>query len=312
MTLGRVVNKRSGLVGGKMVSPVEIWTNAKDVRRRPFSLVVVDAVGPLVWTERNNKYILIFVDYFTRRAEAFAVKRLDTVTFVETLVNGVVSRHRIPSRLLNDRGSNFMSDLAKSFHKSLGIKKLFGPAYHPQTQGLVERFNGTLIRMLKMYVSEAQEDWDVYLPRVLFAYRTAYHEALGDTPIFSLYGRDPVLPLDVAFLNLGENGKAAKWLNIVSLRDARRVVERQLIKAQDRHEKQLQHQVTVHFEIGDPVWVYQLFRPRRGGNRIKKLAFPWHGPYRIVGKVGENAYSVEIYLTPTGLRGLRTNDPQLA
>ncbi|OWY99828.1 Integrase, catalytic core protein [Phytophthora megakarya] len=55
-----------------------------------------------------------------------------------------------------------------------------------------------------MYVSEAQEDWDVYLPRVLFAYRTAYHEALGDSPFFSLYGRDPVLPLDVAFLNLGE------------------------------------------------------------------------------------------------------------
>ncbi|OWZ01473.1 hypothetical protein PHMEG_00027126 [Phytophthora megakarya] len=79
-----------------------------------------------------------------------------------------------------------------------------------------------------------------------------------------------------------------------SLRDARHVVERQLIKAQDRHEKRLQHQVTVHFEIGDPVWVYQFFRDRRGENRIKKLAFSWHGPYRIVGKVGENAYSVEI------------------
>ncbi|OWY98114.1 hypothetical protein PHMEG_00031203 [Phytophthora megakarya] len=226
----------------------------------PFSLVVVDAVGPLVVTERHNKYILVFVDYFTRWAEAFAVKRLDTVTFVETLVNGVVSRHGIPSRLLSDRG----------------IKKLFGSAYHPQTQGLVERFNGTLIRMLKMYVSEAQEDWDVYLPRVLFAYRTAYHEALGDTPFFSLYGRDPVLPLDVAFLNLGEKWKSnevAQYRRELhkSLRDARHVVERQLIKAQDRHDYNI-----------------------KGENRIKKLAFSWHGPYRIVGKVGENAYSVEI------------------
>ncbi|OWZ08618.1 LOW QUALITY PROTEIN: hypothetical protein PHMEG_00018807 [Phytophthora megakarya] len=262
----------------------------------PFSLVVIDAVGPLVLTERNNKYILVFVDYFTRWPEAFAVKRLDTVTFVETLVNGVVSRHGIPSRLLSDRGSNFISELAKSFYETLGIKKRFGSAYHPQTQGLVERFNGTLIRMLKMYVSEAQEDWDVYLPRVRFAYRTAYHEALGDTPFFSLYGRDPVLPLDVAFLNLGEKWKSnevAQYRRELhkSLRDARHVVERQLIKAQDRHEKRLQYQVTVHFEIGDPVWVYQFFRARRGENRIKKLVFSWHGPYRIVGK---NAYSVEI------------------
>ncbi|OWZ12500.1 Integrase, catalytic core protein [Phytophthora megakarya] len=264
----------------------------------PFSLVVVGAVGPLVLTERNNKYILVFVDYFTRWAEAFAVKLLDTVTFVETLVNGVVSRHGIPSRLLSDRGSNFISDLAKSFYETLGIKKLFGSAYHPQTQGLVG-FNGTLIRMSKMYVSEAQEDWDVYLPRVLFAYRTAYHEALGDTSFFSLYGRDPVLPLDVAFLNLGEKWKSnevAQYRRELhkSLRDARHVVERQLNKAQDRHKQRLQHQVAVRFEIGDPVWVYQFFRARRGENRIKKLAFSWHGPYRIVGKVGENAYSVEI------------------
>ncbi|OWZ02023.1 hypothetical protein PHMEG_00026493 [Phytophthora megakarya] len=122
----------------------------------PFSLVMVDAVGPLVPTERDNKYVL-----------AFAAKRLDTVTFVETLVNGVVYRHGIPSRCLSDRGSNFISDLAKSFYETL-------------------------------------EDWNAYLPRVLFAYRTAYHEALGDSPFFSLYGRDPVLPLDVAFLNLGE------------------------------------------------------------------------------------------------------------
>ncbi|OWY97999.1 LOW QUALITY PROTEIN: hypothetical protein PHMEG_00031346 [Phytophthora megakarya] len=145
-----------------------------------------------------------------------------------------------------------------------------------------------------MYVSEAREDLDVYLPRVQFAYRTAYHEAIGDTPFFSLYGRDPVIPLDVAFLNLGEKWKSdevAQYRRRLhkSLRDAR-----YLIKAQDRQEKRLQYQVTVHFEIGDPVGVYQFFRARRGENRIKKLAFSWHGPYRIVGKVGENAYSVEI------------------
>ncbi|OWY98000.1 Integrase, catalytic core protein [Phytophthora megakarya] len=72
--------------------------------------------------ERCNKYILVFGDYFTRWAEAFAVKWLDTVTFVETLVNGVVSRHGIPSCLLSDRSSNFISDLAKSFYETLAIK----------------------------------------------------------------------------------------------------------------------------------------------------------------------------------------------
>ncbi|OWY96103.1 Gag-pol Polyprotein [Phytophthora megakarya] len=168
----------------------------------------LDAIGPLVTTPRGNKFILVFADYFTRWVEAFAIKALDTVTLVETMVNEVISRHGVPERLLGDQGSNFISELARSFYETLGIKKLFGAAYQPQTQGLVERFNGTLIGMLKMFVNDAQTDWDLYLPRVLFAYRTSYHEALKDSPFFSLYGYDPVLPLDLAFLNTDNNWKS--------------------------------------------------------------------------------------------------------
>lgn len=214
-------------------------------------------------------------------------------------MNGVVARHGVPSRLLSDNESNFTSEVAKSFYQTLGIKKLFGSAYHPQTQGLVERFNGTLIGMLRMHVSEAQTDWDPYLQRVLFAYRTSYHEALGDTPFFSLYGRDPALPLDVAFLNLGTKWKSnevAQYRRELfrSLRDSRHLVERQLLKAQDRHEKRLDRQVAVEFAVGDPVWVYQVFRTKRGEVRTKKLSFSWHGPYRVVEKVGDNTYRIAI------------------
>ncbi|KAG2925249.1 hypothetical protein PC119_g3534 [Phytophthora cactorum] len=238
----------------------------------PFSLLVVDAIGPLVVTPRGIKYILVFVDYFTRWVEAFAVASLDTNSFVDAMIEGVICRHGVPERLLSDRNSNFTSNLARSLYETLGIMKLFDSAYHPQTQGLVERFNGTLMGMLRMYVSETQTDWDVYLPRVLFAYRTAYHEGLGDTPFFSLYGRDPVLPIDLAFLNTGKDWKsnevAVYRRNLYhSLRNSRRLVERQLIKAQDRHEK---------------------------GTQDEKLAFSWHGPYRIVGQVGENTYRVTI------------------
>ncbi|GMF45018.1 unnamed protein product [Phytophthora fragariaefolia] len=270
----------------------------------PFSLLVVDAIGPLPATERGNKYILVFVDYFTRWAEGFPVGSLDSVTFVEVMINGVVARHGVPSRLLSDNGTNFPSEVAKSFYQTLGIKKLFGAAYHPQTQGLVERFNGTLIGMLRMHVSEAQDDWDLYLPRVLFAYRTAYHEALGDSPFFSLYGRDPVLPLDVAFLNVGTKWKrneVAQYRRRLyrSMRDSRHLVERQLLNAQDRHERRLEGQVPVMYEVGDPVWVVQAFRARRGEVRTKKLTHSWHGPYRVVAKVNENAYRIDIPTHPS-------------
>ncbi|KAE8914520.1 hypothetical protein PF007_g9239 [Phytophthora fragariae] len=111
-------------------------------------------------------------------------------------------------------------------------------------QGLVERFDGTLIEMLRMHVDEAQTDWDVYLPKVMFVYRTVYSEALGDSPFFSLYGRDPVLTLDVVFINLGKRWKSnevAQYRRELyrSMKDSRHLVERRLIKAQDRHEQRL-------------------------------------------------------------------------
>ncbi|KAG2766601.1 hypothetical protein Pcac1_g21998 [Phytophthora cactorum] len=205
----------------------------------PFSLLVVDAISPLSTTERGNKYILVFASYFTRWVEAFAVKSLDTIAFVEVVVDGFISWHSVLKRLLRDRGSNFTYGSARSFYETLGVKKLFSTAYHPQMQGLVERFNGRLLHMLRMYVHESQKDWDVYLPRVLFAYRTLYHEALGDSPFFSLYGRDPVLPLDLASLYTGQDwksGEVATYRRRLyrSLRDSGRMVERHLVNAQDR------------------------------------------------------------------------------
>ncbi|POM61690.1 LOW QUALITY PROTEIN: Gag-pol fusion protein [Phytophthora palmivora] len=126
-----------------------------------FALFVVVAVDPLVTTPQWNKFIQ-------------CSQTTSQVSFVETMLNEVVSRHGVPERLLSDQGSNFISDLARSLYETLGIKKVSGAAYHPQTQGLVERFNGTLIGMLKMR-------HNLYLSRVLFAYRTCYHETLDDS-----------------------------------------------------------------------------------------------------------------------------------
>ncbi|OWZ09507.1 Integrase, catalytic core protein [Phytophthora megakarya] len=132
--------------------------------------------------------------------------------------------------------------------------------------------------MLRLFVHETQADWDVYLPRVLFAYRTSYHESLGNTPFFSLYGRDPELTLDLAFLNTTKNQKSNEVANYrrqlyKSLHDSRRMVERQLIKAQDRNAVRLQEQKVASYDEGDSVWVFQHFRAKRGEKKTKKLAF---------------------------------------
>ncbi|GMF42884.1 unnamed protein product [Phytophthora fragariaefolia] len=91
------------------------------------------------------------------------------------------------------------------------------------------------------------------------------------------------------------------------MRDTRRLVERQLLKAQDRNARRRSDQVAVEFNEGDAVWVYQYFRARRGEKKTKKLAFSWHGPYRVVGRLGENTYKIAIPNHPDRVVSVNVN-----
>lgn len=76
-------------------------------------------------------------------------------------------------------------------------------AYHPQTDGLVERLNSTLCQTLSMFVSKNQKDWDIFTPAALFAFRTSPCESTGDSPFYLLCGREPRLPMEVTLLSPG-------------------------------------------------------------------------------------------------------------
>ncbi|MCG8044622.1 MAG: RNase H-like domain-containing protein [Candidatus Thiodiazotropha endolucinida] len=162
----------------------------------PFSRVAIDIVGPLTRTKRGNRYILTLCDYSTKFPEAIPLKSIDTETVAEALL-GIFSRLGIPKEILSDQGSNFTSALMKELCKLLGVKKLQSTPYHPEANGLVERFNGTLKRMLTCFVQDEQSEWDVLLPYLLFAYREVPQDTTGFSPFELLYGRHIRGPLTV-------------------------------------------------------------------------------------------------------------------
>ena len=166
----------------------------------PFDCVALDCLGPFPVTTSNNRYIVVFSDYLTRYPEAFAVPTIDAATIADLLVNHIMPRHGAPRTLLSDRGSNFLSSLVREVCFLMGTKKEYTSSYHPQCDGLVERFNGTLAQSLSHYVSSDQKDWDRYLNPVLFGYRVSPSEVTGESPFYMLYGREPRLPMDVSFL----------------------------------------------------------------------------------------------------------------
>ncbi|PIK59722.1 hypothetical protein BSL78_03385 [Apostichopus japonicus] len=155
----------------------------------------VDLVGPLQpLTDKGNRYILTLVDYATRYPEAVPLQRIETERVAEALIE-IFSRVGVPEEILSDMGTQFTSDLMKEVGRLLSLKQMNTSPYHPMCNGLVEKFNGTLKRMLRRMCSERPSDWDRYLPALLFAYREAPQESLGFSPFELLYGRTVRGPL---------------------------------------------------------------------------------------------------------------------
>lgn len=132
----------------------------------PFDRVGVDVVQ-LPRSHDGNQYAAVFMDCLTKWPEVFPVPDQSAATIAKLLVEGIVSRHGVPAEVLSDRGRSFLSGLMKEVEALLGFHKVNTTAYHPQTDGLVERFNCTLISMLAKTAERGGRDWDSHLPYVL-------------------------------------------------------------------------------------------------------------------------------------------------
>ena len=113
----------------------------------PFHRVAVNILK-LPLTSNGNRYVAVFMDYLTKWPETFAIPDQKAETIAPLFLEHIVCRHGIPEELLTDRGTNFLSNLIQEICQILGVKKINTSGYHPQTDGLVEKFNATLISMI--------------------------------------------------------------------------------------------------------------------------------------------------------------------
>jgi len=161
----------------------------------PFDRIGIDVVGPLPITASGNRFIIVATDYLTKWPEAKATPDYTAPTTADFLYE-MFTRHGTPKELLSDRGSNFMSQAIEALCNKWEVQQTFSSAYHPQTNGLVERFNKTLGETLAKLCLKRPQDWDELIPAALFAYRTARHETTKRTPFYMMYGREATYPVE--------------------------------------------------------------------------------------------------------------------
>ena len=166
------------------------------IMETPFQRIAMDIVGPLPRSSSGKRFILVICDYATLYPEAIALRNTDANTVAEELVK-FFARVGVPNEILTDQGTNFTSQLLTKVYRLLYVKPIRTTPYHPQTDGLVERFNHTLKAMLRKTANKEGKDWDRLIPYLLFAYREVPQASTGFSPFELLYGRQVRGPLDI-------------------------------------------------------------------------------------------------------------------
>lgn len=260
----------------------------------PMERIAIDILGPLPETPRKNKFILVVSDYFTKWTESYPIPNQEATTVAEKLVSEFICRFGVPRELHSDQGTNFESKVFAEICKLLDIEKTRTTPLHPQSDGQVERFNRTLVEMLRGKIKEDQKDWDLQLPACMMAYRGAVHESTGVSPNLLMLGRELEVPLDViteappdAPLLKTDYAQAVQK-RLASAHDlARRHLNKAAIRQKRNYDKRLAGRP---FTIGDSVWLHNV---RRKKGRNAKLDCPWEGPYLVISVLSDVVYRIQ-------------------
>ncbi|KAL0195135.1 hypothetical protein M9458_008707, partial [Cirrhinus mrigala] len=244
------------------------------------------------WNGPGHEHILVIVDYATRYPEAIPLRKATAKNIAKELFL-LCTRVGIPAEILTDQGTPFMSRLMADLCRLLRVKQICTTVFHPQTDGLVERFNQTLKQMLKRVAAEDRKDWDLMLPYVLFGVREVPQASTGFTPFELLFGRQPRGLLDVAREAWEQQQPAPLRSAIEHVREMRERIERVMPLVREHVTKAQQSQQRIYNRAAQP----REFQP---GDRVMvlvptsacKFLATWQGPYTVTERVGPVTYQL--------------------
>ena len=239
---------------------------------------------------RGNKYILTFTEYSTRYVEAFPIQNTQAITIAGILVNEICFRYSAPQQLLSDLGSNFISEVVKETCKLLGVERLYTSPYHPQTDGLLEKFHSTLKKNLSMYVARDHKNWDLFVRAVCYGYNTSVCiDSTQYSPFYLMFGREPFSPLDTILPAVQDLPNSIRQYAL-QLAYAREVAKNNVATCQEKIKTRYDETSNnVSFEPGELVWI---FFPEINVGGSPKLFHNWSGPYLLMEKISPTNFKV--------------------
>jgi predicted aspartyl protease len=251
-----------------------------------FDDIYMDLIEVSTISTRGFRYILTIIDQRSGWLVTVPILSKSSESVISAFMCEWILKYGSPSRVRTDQGSEFDSALVRRIYDMWGINFKTSSSYHPESQGLVERANGTIMNMVKKLVLEEKENWDLALVQATFGFNIVFHGWRKLSPYQIVFCRNPPIPLDVSLLI--ENG--AKELIPLSIEDfiqIRTTKFKEINSFLTRDYQKYQESISKRFS---PFQVHDLVLKRN--HTKEKLDASWIGPYTVK-EVGVNSCLIE-------------------
>ncbi|GKA39419.1 retrotransposon protein, putative, ty1-copia subclass [Tanacetum coccineum] len=196
--------------------------------------------------------------------------------------------------LTSDHDVKFVSHFWRTLWKGMGSKLQFSSSHHPQTDGQTEVTNWSLGNLLRSLIGDSPKQWDLTLAQAEFAYNRSTNRTIGMRPFMIVYGRNPFTQLDLTPISLIEHFSIAGDDQSKQIKELHQKVRDQIIKHNEQYQNRAnKHQKRVLFREGDLVWIH-LRKECFPAGRFGKLKPRAYGPFRVLKRINDNAYKIEL------------------
>lgn len=154
-----------------------------------FQILGMDWLGPTTPSLSGNRYVLVITDRLSGYVFAKASSTNTAQDTARILMEEFILVHGAPDIIITDQETHFNNELLQAISNLVGSKHIFSTPYHPQTNGQTERWNATFVSHIAKYCNIDHNDWDTYLPSIVYAYNNGKHSTTGFTPYQLAFGR---------------------------------------------------------------------------------------------------------------------------
>jgi len=274
----------------------------------PFELISIDYLH-LDKSKGGYEYLLVVIDHFTRFVQAYPTKNKSAKSAADKIFNDFILNFGYPKRIHHDLGAEFNNTLFKSLRHLSGIKQSHTTPYHPMGNGQCERFNRTIINMLKTLPSNFKLNWHLHVKKLTHAYNSTANKSTGFSPFYLIFGREARLPIDQIF-NLEANTLKPNQLSHAQFVNNWKDTMKQAFEIVQKHTDNMKSKSKIHYDKniygnelkpGDKVLIKNF---EKGGTG--KLRNYWDDKIYIVRQKRDNLPVFEVELEKGGNNKIKT------